>query len=258
MADSGNGPSDLIRSVSRALRILEVVGSEPAGLTAKRVARRCGLPLSTTYHLLRTLCYEGYLVRRRRGIYVLDFAIASRFRNLALVLEQPPEVRSVLRHLAAVSGHSAYLSRMIDGRVVITEVVEGPRSPLVEDLVVGFSDAAHATALGKSLLWAMPDLDRRAYLDEQGIWAVTPATVTDPADLEAELVVLGRVGLFIEEAQFREGVSCAAVAVRDRESNEVWGSIAFSAESRQFEKIRGSLAAELRLAAADLEGRWAV
>jgi DNA-binding IclR family transcriptional regulator len=248
-------PSDLIRSVSRALRVLEVVGSDPQGLNAKQVARRCGLPLSTTYHLLRTLCYEGYLLRKRGGVYALGYAIASRFRDLALALEQPPEVRSVLQHLASVTGHSAYLSRMIDGKVVITEVVEAPHSPKVEDLVVGFSEEAHATALGKSLLWAMPVPARRAYLAEQGMRAVTANTVTDPIDLEAELVVLGGTGMFIEESQFRPGVSCASVLVRERGSNEVWGSIAFSAESGRFDQIRRSFATELRLAAADLEGR---
>ncbi|MQB00847.1 MAG: helix-turn-helix domain-containing protein [Actinobacteria bacterium] len=255
MANGSNGPSDLIHSVSRALRILEVAGSDPRGLNAKQLARRCELPLSTTYHLLRTLCYEGYLVRRRGGAYVIGYEIAGRFRDLAHALQQPPEVREVLRHLASVTGHSAYLSRLIDGKVVITEVVEAPRSPKVEDLIVGFSEAAHATALGKSLLWAMPRSTRRAYLAEQGMWPVTSETVTDTVDLEAELSALGRAGLFIEEAQFRAGVSCLAVLVRNQGSNQEYGSIAFSAESGRFDEIGRFLAAELRLAASDLEGR---
>lgn len=255
MTNGSDGPSDLIRSVSRALRILEVAGSDPRGLNAKQVARRCRLPLSTTYHLLRTLCYEGYVIRRRGGTYVIGYEIADRFRDLAHALEQPPEVRSVLRHLAEVTGHSAYLSRVMDGRVVITEIAEGPRSPRVEDLVVGFSEAAHATALGKSLLWAMPAADRRAYLAEQGTRAVTANTVSDAAELEAELTALARDGLFVEEAQFRPGVSCAAVLVRTPETGDMWGSVAFSAESGRFDRVRSSLSIELRLAAADLEGR---
>jgi DNA-binding IclR family transcriptional regulator len=62
-------PSDLIRSVSRALRILEQVRASAEPLPAKVIARRCELRLSTTYHLVRTLAYEGYLVRRPGGAY---------------------------------------------------------------------------------------------------------------------------------------------------------------------------------------------
>ncbi|MGW2013427.1 hypothetical protein [Streptomyces sp. NPDC001927] len=42
----------LIGSVRRALLLLEIV--------AKRVSRTAGLPLDTTYHLLRTLVHDGY------------------------------------------------------------------------------------------------------------------------------------------------------------------------------------------------------
>lgn len=64
-------PSDLIQSVSRALRVLETVAESQGGLAAKAVARRTGLRLATTYHLLRTLAYEGYLERLDTGDYVV-------------------------------------------------------------------------------------------------------------------------------------------------------------------------------------------
>jgi hypothetical protein len=41
-------PSDLVRSVSRAFRVLEEVGASRAPLTVKAIARRCQLNLSTT------------------------------------------------------------------------------------------------------------------------------------------------------------------------------------------------------------------
>lgn len=53
-------PSNHIQSVSRALRILEVVAAAPGGVTPKAVARRCQLRLPTVSHLTRTLGYEGY------------------------------------------------------------------------------------------------------------------------------------------------------------------------------------------------------
>lgn len=82
MADGPSPPSDLIRSVSRALRLLEEVGRHPAGVNAKRLASRCGLHLSTVYHLVRTLHYEGYVDRLPSGDYVLGLAVADRFHDL--------------------------------------------------------------------------------------------------------------------------------------------------------------------------------
>jgi hypothetical protein len=73
-----DGPTDLIQSVSRALRILEEVARSPRPLPVKVIARCCRLNLSTAYHLTRTLCYEGYLVRQADGGYVIGSEVAAR------------------------------------------------------------------------------------------------------------------------------------------------------------------------------------
>lgn len=78
-------PSDLIRSVSRALRLLEEVGHHPAGVSAKQVARACQLHQSTAYHLLRTLAYEGYLEHLPSGDYVVGQRLADRYADLLSV-----------------------------------------------------------------------------------------------------------------------------------------------------------------------------
>ena len=63
----GDGrPDDFVQSVGRAMRVLEVVGRYP-GLPVKAIARHCDLNVSTSYHLVRTLAYEGYLVRLDNG-----------------------------------------------------------------------------------------------------------------------------------------------------------------------------------------------
>ncbi len=66
-----HAPAMLIRSVQRALRLLEAASAHERGLPAKVLAREVGLALGTTYHLLRTLTFEGYLKRLPDGSYVL-------------------------------------------------------------------------------------------------------------------------------------------------------------------------------------------
>jgi DNA-binding IclR family transcriptional regulator len=218
-------PSDLVQSVSRAFRVLEEVGASPVPLTVKAVARRCGLNLSTTYHLVRTLTYEGYLVRTPDGRFALGSSVARRFHDLLSSFDQPPEVHEVLRHLSAMTRRTAYLGQFVSGRILITHVVEGPESPYLEDLEVGLGVAAHATVIGKVLLAELSPARRVEYLAEQGMRRFTARTVIDVDVLEHELTNL-RGGPVLEHGQFREGVSCVGAVVRREPAEASWAVVA--------------------------------
>ncbi|MFU8851707.1 IclR family transcriptional regulator [Micromonospora sp. SL1-18] len=213
MRDPLAEPSDLIRSVSRALRVLESVGRAPRGLTVKQIARRCELTVATTYHLVRTLAYEGYVIRREDGTYIVGLEVADRYRELVTAFRGPPAVGESLRRAAVDTGWSHYLGRFVGGQVAVTAVAEGPRSPYLEDLVPGFDEGAHATALGKSLLATLTPEQRLRYLREFGMRPFTSATLTTPEAFEADLAAGERRGMQLELGQFRQGVACAAVLV---------------------------------------------
>jgi hypothetical protein len=180
-------PSDLVQSVSRAFSVLESVGSAGAPLSAKAIARRTGLNLSTTYHLLHTLCWEGYLVRLSSGDFSLGAGIAHRYRDLVSALGAPAPMREVLEHLTATTGHTGYLGRLVDGRVALTDVVQAPGAPWIDELAPGFHEAATATPIGQVL---------------QGS-ALSPGATAGP-------------GLVVEDGRLRSDLSCAAVSVRRR------------------------------------------
>ncbi|HEY3009484.1 MAG TPA: IclR family transcriptional regulator C-terminal domain-containing protein [Micromonosporaceae bacterium] len=218
MRDPLAEPSDLIRSVSRALRVLEAVGRASKGLTVKQVARRCDLTVATTYHLVRTLAYEGYVIRREDGTYIVGLEVADRYRELVAAFRGPASVGEALRQAATESGYSQYLGRFVGGRVAITALAEGNRSPHLEELAVGFDEGAHATALGKSLLATLTPDQRFRYLRESGMRPFTSATLTSTDAFEADLAAGERRGMQIEVGQYRTGVACAAVLVNaDRE-----------------------------------------
>lgn len=213
MRDPLAEPSDLIRSVSRALRVLEAVGRAPRGLTVKQIARRCELTVATTYHLVRTLAYEGYVIRREDGTYIVGLEVADRYRELVAAFRGPASVGEALRRAAAETGYSHYVGRFVGGRVAITASAEGHRSPYLEDLVPGFDEGAHATALGKALLSTLTPDQRFRYLKEWGMRPFTSATLTAPEAFEADLSAGDRRGMHIEIGQFRSGVACASVLV---------------------------------------------
>lgn len=194
------------------MRVLEIIGAEP-GLTVKQIARRLEMTPATAYHLIRTLVYEGYLIRNDEGTYMIGSVVSDRYRDLARTLRGPDSVTEELRHAVAGSGYSHYLARFVGGRVVITAVAEGPCSPWLEDLVPGFDDGAHATALGKALLATLEPEQRANYLKESGMRRYTDNTITDPESLDVDLAAGRRRGMQIEVGQYRVGVACAAVTV---------------------------------------------
>lgn len=205
-------PKDIVQSVSRALKLMDIIGSEP-GLTVKQMARRLDVNPTTAYHLVRTLVYEGYLIRDDLGNYGMGPAVSDRFRDLARALRGPDSVSIALRRAVAETGYSHYLARFVGGRVCVTAVAEGPHSPWLEELVPGFDDGAHATALGKALLALLEPHRRERYLKESGMRKFTEETITDPGELEADLSAGHKRGMQIETGQFRVGLACAAVPV---------------------------------------------
>ena len=106
------------------------------------------------------------------------------------------------------------LGTFIGGQVVLTGAAEGPKSPYLEELVPGFDEGAHATALGKALLATLTPDQRLRYLKDWGMREYTNSTLTEPEALEADLMAGDRRGMQMEISQYRAGVACAAVVVR--------------------------------------------
>ena len=208
----GDRPT-LIQSVQRALRIIEVVAEHDGRARAKEVARATGLPLATTYHLLRTCTHEGWLQRLDDGSYVLGHRIDV-VRTQGTAARGIAHARPALEWLRDALGGAVYLARYVDGEVVVDEIVDSARAPRI-DLWVGMHDAAHATALGKCILGQLPALDREDYLARHPLHDLTPRTVVDRRRLL--LPVTGDIA--VDEGESALGVCCLAATVtagRDR------------------------------------------
>ena len=177
--------------------------------------------------------------------------VAERFHEVMNSLCRPPRARAVLLHLAATTGHTAYLACLSGQRLVIVDMAEGERSPWLEDLQPGLETAAHATALGKALLATLPGRDRKSLLAEQGMRPFTADTVTELAEIETELAGLGPGDPVTEFGQFRDKVCCAGVAVPGADPGN-WWALGTSARGLG---LPGPLLGELQFAATDLTAK---
>jgi DNA-binding IclR family transcriptional regulator len=212
MGAQGGGPT-LITSVQRAFRLMEAVGVHAGGAPAKQLAREAGMPLATTYHLLRTLVHDGYVRKLEDGGYVLGDrldALHAGGRGQALVTR----VRPVLAALRDGLSAAAYLTFYEDGEIRIAEIVDSPRAPRV-DLWVGFEDAGHATALGKSVLRTLDEESRNDYLSRHPLADLTPRTITHADELLRRLDASPAAPVVTDLEEYALGTVCAAVPVSD-------------------------------------------
>lgn len=228
MSDSPRNPT-LIGSVQRALRLLDTVGSSSSPVTAKQLARQTGLAMPTTYHLLRTLVHEGYLHKLSEG-YVLGErvnALQTRSTPQTTVAHLSPTLHRLRDELSA----AVYLASFDDGEIVLMDVADGPKTPRV-DLWADFRDAAHATAIGKSLLSSVDAETQRDYLSRHPLVGLTPRTITDKWRLMHTLPSAGEVA--VDEGEYSLNTACIAAPLC---TPNLVGTLAVSVPEYRFDSV---------------------
>jgi IclR family transcriptional regulator, acetate operon repressor len=199
----------LINSVQRALHVLEEVASSGEPLSAKVLAGRLGLALGTTYHLLRTLAHEGYVLHLPDGRWTVG--------DRTMHMHQPSGLpgalrrsRSVINEAASSLASTMYVATWRDGEVDIAEVVDVPGCRRL-DLWVGMRDAVHATALGKAILMALDEETRNTFVHSHQLPALTRHTLVSRTDL---LQSVSHGPIATDREEYTPGIACIAVPTR--------------------------------------------
>ncbi|MEV7391735.1 MULTISPECIES: IclR family transcriptional regulator [unclassified Streptomyces] len=223
----------LIMSVQRAFRLLEAVSAHENGAPAKLLARETGLPLATAYHLLRTLVHDGYLRKLDDGVFVLGDKLQT-LHTAGQAQALLSRVRPTLVALRDELATATYLTFYEGGEISVAEIVDGPRTPRV-DLWVGFEDAGHATALGKSVLRELDEDARRDYLSRHHLADLTPRTITNLQELLRRLDSSPLAPAVTDLEEYSLGTVCVAVPIY---RGDVLGSLGVSLPVERLSRLQ--------------------
>jgi IclR family acetate operon transcriptional repressor len=205
-----------VRSVQRALQLLEIVASEPqAGLSLTEIAKTLGLSKSTTLATARTLTAHGILRSIEPGPrYKLGTALI-RYGELASAGNALGELcLPVLRSVSAATGMTARLAVAQDGYPVGVERVDGPGNVRFH-APLGHREPPHATAAGKSIL-AMLSRERVTEIcAETGLTRFNEHTITELDTLFTDLDTVRRRGYSVDDEEEVMGVFCVGAPVFD-------------------------------------------
>jgi IclR family acetate operon transcriptional repressor len=221
-----------LRTVERALALVEFVADAETAPTMKEAARALGINLTTCYHLAHTLQQRGYLVKDGRGLRIGAKA-AKIHRGFLRRIHPGVDFRSVLQDLAGRTGETAYLASWQDEEVILQAVVEGAHPVRVTGLYVGTQGDTHCRASGKAVLAYLgrDALDR--YLASRPLTARTPHTITDPTRLRSALSEIAAHGYAVDDEEFALGVCCLAAPFFGVDG-QVRGAVTVSAPAERF------------------------
>jgi len=193
------------------------------------------MPVSSTSELMSALRDEGLLRRSGLRRYRLGWRVLA-MNKVLMETEYRAEARRAMEYLASrLVESTVHLAALERGQVIYLERVEGRRAVRLNDARVGSRFAAHASGVGKVLLAHRPWAEVVEILDEQGMPALTPQTITGLEGLRQEIERVRARGYAhnLEEGQLN--LCCVAAPVKDF-GGEVIAAISLSFPASQFER----------------------
>ena len=199
-------------TVDLTLRLLERLASSREAIGVSDLAREFEASKATVYRHLRALVLHGFVhqdvatARYTAGIklFVLGERLRERFDILALA-------RDDMARLRDETGQPATLTTLVEGQVVVLEVLQG-------NALVNFGTQPgtvldlHASAHGKvALAFGPPELLRQCLAKPRKAW--TSHTICSPAALERAIAQVKARGWATAPNQVLEGVNGLAAPV---------------------------------------------
>ncbi len=209
-----------LKSLRKAMRILECFSLQEPRLSLTDIARKVGLPLSTTHRILATLRGVGILEQEgNRDLYRLGLKLLELGSMVLANMEVHREALPFIEALSRESGETVHLGVFDGSHVVSIEKMDSPHG-LASHVTIGKGAPAYCTAVGKALLAYQPE-PALEHICRLGLNRHTPQTITDPARLRKELEKVRASGYAVDEMEHQPGVRCVAAPIRNYSGNVV-------------------------------------
>lgn len=225
-----------VRSVERAVDLLEIIMSTYEPLSLTELSERANLHPSTAHRLLATLDKKRFVHQNEESKHYsvgakLNLLMADGSRPYAYLRDQ---VTPVLQEIAEELGENVsfsiqngykamLLAQTSSGRLISVRIQDAIQAPL------------HCTAVGKVMLAHLPRAEVRHIIGATGMEALTPHTITDLGVLEEALVRVKKDGYAVDMEEWVEGIRCVAVPVFSHEANVI-GAISISVPASRMTK----------------------
>ncbi|HEY1658382.1 MAG TPA: IclR family transcriptional regulator [Candidatus Sulfotelmatobacter sp.] len=204
-----------ITALQRGLQLLQLFSRAPNGFTAKQVAERSRLPVSTVHRFLANLESTGFL-NCSGNVYHLGTAC---FAIGQAALEQL-DIRRVslpyLHELNKQTRETVHLTVRYGSSVVYVEKLDSTEQLRIFSRI-GAAVPLYCTAVGKVILAYMPEDQRKTLLPQLELKRFTPNTIGSLQELEAELQRIRKNGYGCDLEEHELHIRCVAAPIWDHD-----------------------------------------
>lgn len=205
-------------TVKKAMDILDCLGEESSPRSASEIGRKLGMSRSTTYRLLTTLGLGGYVRQDPANPerYYLGYKVLELAGSLLDSIELRQQAMPFLKELRDLANETVHLVVMEQGRVAYVDKLDCSQAVRMYSSIgrLGF---VHSTAVGKAMTAFMPEHAVTSILEQHGMPAFTPRTITDASAFRRELERVQRQGYAIDDVENEEGIRCVGAPIFDHQ-----------------------------------------
>ncbi|WP_460580339.1 IclR family transcriptional regulator [Humibacter ginsengisoli] len=206
--------------MSRAVRILDILGEAAGAVTLSELARALGAAKSSTLNVCGAL-EEGGLIRRTEAGYQLGRRIVELGGDYLRSFDPVLEFYRACAESEVLSNERCQLA-VLDGTNVLYLATHVGRAPFRFSAGIGSKYPASITAVGVALLSHLPDSEiATRFADEATRPSFTDRSVTDLDALRRKLAETRERGYSIDHGEVYPGLAGVAVVVPPQSSGEV-------------------------------------
>ena len=221
------------RTINKAMQILNLFSLEQPEWGVSDVARALELPKSTASGLMTSLADHGILSRTPKGRYRLGWWLFELSQTLLDTTEFRTEARSVMEELVRCWRETMHLAVLDDAQAVYVEKLQPTPAVKIKITRAGARLPAHSSGLGKVLLAHSEWEHVAGLLEDQGMPALTPNTITTLDTLAEELEQVRERGCAYDNEETLIGLCCVAAPIYGSEGKVV-AAVSFSVPAYRF------------------------
>jgi IclR family acetate operon transcriptional repressor len=203
-----------ITALQRGLRLLHIFSESADGLTAKHVAERSRLPVSTVHRFLANLEGARFLNCTGDGVYHLGIACFAIGQAALGQLDIRRVSLPYLQELNRQTRETIHLTVRHGLTAVYVEKLDSPEQLRIFSRI-GAAVPLYCTAVGKVMLAHMLDDEREKILPQLAMQRLTPNTVGNLQELEAELYRVRKNGYACDLEEHELHIRCVAAPIWD-------------------------------------------
>ena len=215
-----------IKVLEKAITILDMIKASNRPLGVNELSRECGVNLTTTFRILKTLQGRGWVYQDQNDKYIIGYKVSF--------VTEKNNFYVALKEIAyyTMARFSALVSQAMN--LIVREnskcfILQQSRTEKIVDYVppIGTYVPIYASAGGKILLSELSDSLRGVILDQLDFKPLTAYTIASKTAFLEELARCQERGYALDVRESQEEGFCIAVPVRSHEG-EIIAALSFS------------------------------